>query len=207
MPICGRRPKECFDTFEKHIGPLIQGVLGRNTYVLFERIKGDEAKRSMKVKGARGADWVRLDSPSHGEVYLYLAQDLVAQQRPDGKAFELKTRQYWYWIYEQEPGPEDEALFRWENAPLAGKKHCKYHCHVGKTFKGGKQEAITLDRNGVKANLTRLHIPTGYVLIEYVLRFLIVDLGIKPACGEDRWEEVLSDSEDRFFKEFSPKST
>lgn len=206
MPICGRTPKECFDTFEKHIGPLILGILGRVAYVSFERVKGDEAKRTMRVKGAQGADWVRLDSASYGEVYLYLAQDLVAKRCGEGKAFQLKTRQYWYWIYEREPGPEDEALFRWENAPLAGKKHCKYHFHVGKIFKGDKQEAIDLDRNGAKTSLTRLHIPTGYVLIEYVLRFLMSDLGVKPACGEDSWEEVLSDSEDRFFNEFSPKS-
>lgn len=64
MPICGRTPKECFDTFEKRIGPLIVGVLGRIAYVSFERVKGDETKRTMRVKGAQCADWVRLVSAS-----------------------------------------------------------------------------------------------------------------------------------------------
>jgi hypothetical protein len=46
--------------------------------------------------------------------------------------------------------------------------------------------------------LNRLHTPTGFVLIEYVLRFLLTDLGVK-AASED-WE-VLAASESRFFTE------
>jgi hypothetical protein len=207
MPICGRKPRECFDTFADHIRPLIQSVLGPVVHVRFERLGSDENKRAMRLGGSESTDWVRLESATYGSIYLYLAQNLAANPSVGNKGFTLKTQQYWYRVFEREPGPEDEPLLRWENAPLEGKQHCKYHFHIGKVFKGDRQEPIELDRNGSKTILTRLHIPTGYVLIEYVLRFLISDLGVKPACGDDCWEDVLSQSQDRFFTEFSPKST
>jgi hypothetical protein len=49
-----------------------------------------------------------------------------------------------------------------------------------------------------------LHIPTGWALIEEVIRFLIHDLGMEPPCG-DRWPEILEESENKFFKEFTDK--
>lgn len=205
MTIRGRKPNECFDTFAEHIRPLIQRILGQVVHVRFERSNADENWRAMLVGGAENRDWVKLASASYGAIYLQLAQNLVTLPDVTNGGFELKTRQYWYRVFERDPSFEDEPLLRWENGPLEGKQHCKYHFHVGKVFKDGRQEPIELDRNGTKVNLTRLHIPTGYVLIEYVLRFLVSDLGVKPACGEDCWEDLLAKSEDRFFAEFSPK--
>jgi hypothetical protein len=41
-----------------------------------------------------------------------------------------------------------------------------------------------------------LHIPTGRVAFEEVVRLLIVDLGAQPR--ETDWETILRDSEERF---------
>ncbi len=207
MSICRRKPKECFDTFAEHIQPLIQNILGQTAHVRFQREDDSENIRAMRLVGPHSTDWVRLDSANDVAIYLHLAQNLEAEPCANPKGFKLRTRRYWYRVYEQEPGAEDEPIFRWENAPLEGKQHCKYHFHVGKVFRNGRQEPIEIDRNGTKLSLTRLHLPTGYVLIEYVLRFLISDLGVKPACGDDTWEGILSKSEARFFTEFSPKGS
>jgi hypothetical protein len=43
------------------------------------------------------------------------------------------------------------------------------------------------------------------VLIEYVLRFLLTDMVVKAAS--DDWEEVLEESEGRFFREFSGRTS
>jgi len=43
---------------------------------------------------------------------------------------------------------------------------------------------------------TKLHIPTGWVTIENVIRFLITDLGIPPLI--ETWEEELRESEEQF---------
>ena len=40
--------------------------------------------------------------------------------------------------------------------------------------------------------------------IEEVIRFLIVDLGMPPLCG-DEWPELLAESERKFFDEFTGK--
>jgi hypothetical protein len=160
----------------------------------------------MHLVGEGGKEWVRIKSRSYGDVYLTLAQLLVAAKPKGSKGYELRTEGYWYELYERDPGSEAQAIFRWENDLEPGKTYCKYHFHMGKVFGDGKQVPIELDRNGVKTSLTELHIPTGYVLIEYVLRFLVADLGVAPACGEG-WEDILRKSAKRFFHEFSPART
>jgi hypothetical protein len=41
-----------------------------------------------------------------------------------------------------------------------------------------------------------VHIPTGWVTVEEIIRFLISDLGVKPK--EQDWEKELRDSEELF---------
>ena len=50
-------------------------------------------------------------------------------------------------------------------------------------------------------DLNRLHLPTGWITIEEVLRFLIEDLGMKPPCG-DSWARRLAESERAFYERF-----
>jgi hypothetical protein len=52
-------------------------------------------------------------------------------------------------------------------------------------------------------DLNRVHIPTGWVLLEEVLRFLVIELGARPAQVE--WDSVLQKSESAFFTQFTSK--
>lgn len=53
-------------------------------------------------------------------------------------------------------------------------------------------------------DLDKVHLPTGWVTLEEVIRFLIAELGIEAPCGA-AWPEVLSESERAFFEEFTGK--
>jgi hypothetical protein len=48
----------------------------------------------------------------------------------------------------------------------------------------------------------KMHLRTGYLPIEEVLRFLIVDLGHRPPCGAT-WDQILEASKREFFEELS----
>jgi hypothetical protein len=43
---------------------------------------------------------------------------------------------------------------------------------------------------------SKLHIPTGWVTIESVSRFLLTDLKVQPLRAD--WEKILTDSEKQF---------
>ena len=55
--------------------------------------------------------------------------------------------------------------------------------------------------HGHAVPLNDLHLPTGYVAFEEVLRFCIVDLHVRP-LAED-WDQTLRNSYDRFKTEFT----
>ena len=59
-----------------------------------------------------------------------------------------------------------------------------------------------LVRDGDRTDLTMddLHLPTGYVPFEEILRFCIVDLGVKPLS--ENWNEILTESYRQFQAEF-----
>jgi hypothetical protein len=64
---------------------------------------------------------------------------------------------------------------------------------------------IPLGENGKESlDIEKFHLPTGWVLMEDVLRFLISELEVNPPCG-DSWPEVLEESRALFFTEFSVK--
>jgi hypothetical protein len=52
--------------------------------------------------------------------------------------------------------------------------------------------------------LDDVHLPSGWVTMEEVIRFLIVELGMKPPCGAS-WPAVLEESEAAFYEKFTSK--
>lgn len=56
------------------------------------------------------------------------------------------------------------------------------------------------NRDEIEANLQHWHPPTGWVTLEEVLRFCIVDLGVIPLS--DRWSQILRESDERFKADF-----
>jgi len=53
-----------------------------------------------------------------------------------------------------------------------------------------------LTMGGQERDLSRVHIPTGWVTVEELIRFLIYELGIQSRA--DDWDKILQDSETRF---------
>lgn len=93
----------------------------------------------------------------------------------------LVTVQYGYALAQ---GEEAEPLLRWEYVrdwpDSAKSRWCRHHLQGN--------VALNLGPDGVSLN--NLHLPTGYVTMEEVIRFCIVDLGVKPLSP--RWDHVLS---------------
>ena len=85
-------------------------------------------------------------------------------------------------------------MLRWEySADTADGRECRHHFHANAAIALGAGEL----------GLQRLHLPTGWVLIEHVLQFLFHDLDVKPKTEE--WPRLLRESVTKFYEEFSGK--
>lgn len=186
MPILCRTPEDCFETFEDHVAALVAKTLTRRHPFTIQGT-GD---RGILCFRAGGETAVPIKT-RFGHLYVSLAQALFAQA--EGKQFRLRTLAYWYRLLAK-PDPRTQALIRWEydsGAPADG--HCRHHVQMP-----------TVLPIGAGLDLDKAHVPTGWVTLEEVLRFLIVDLGVKPPCGS-KWPAILADSERAFFEEFTGK--
>jgi hypothetical protein len=124
----------------------------------------------------------------YGRMGLYVGQVLEAEPAADGLQ-RLRTVKYTYTV---SPSHDPEPIFRWEYVRNVGTaKWCRHH------LQGPVQ--VKLNRQTVELN--DLHLPTGYVPFEEILRFCIVDLGVKPLTPE--WDDVLRESYAKFRTEFT----
>jgi hypothetical protein len=88
---------------------------------------------------------------------------------------------------------------RWEYATAApgSSGPCRHHMQFGKM--------VAVQRFGSgQFDFTRFHMPTGWVTLEEVFRFLVHEFGVQPPCGV-RWPAVLRDSERAFYQNFTDK--
>lgn len=199
MPITGRTPDECFDRFVEHVGPLVSSMLPTKFPMRCPRPAKSlpQDRRVLSFASSQHADAVPLKTRL-GTAYLYMMQELLAARQSDG-SYRLRTVAYAYKLFAECPTLEDDAIVRWEyvSADPGHDGACRHHVQFGKI-------APTIPFGTGSFNLTRLHMPTGWVLMEEVFRFLVVELAVKPPC-EDRWPEVLRASEQAFFQGFTDK--
>jgi hypothetical protein len=192
VPITGRTPRECFNKFATHLRGLVARTLTEQHQLLLVR-HDDEA---MKLSFHQGDDPIAipLRTKHHGKVYFYVGQLLRVHPEP-GKKFRLSTHAYWYRL-QHSPDLKAQAAIRWEyeRELPPGKRHCRHHL----------QQSAQLTLGEGSLNLNKAHVPTGWVTIEEVIRFLIVDLGTKPPCGAD-WPRVLTASERSFYEDFTSR--
>jgi hypothetical protein len=127
-----------------------------------------------------------------GRLYFYLGQALEAVEE-EGR-FRLRTQKYWYRVQES-PDLADPAVFRWEyDAETPHDAHCRHHLQGDLDIPLGDGTLVLGDA----------HLPTGWVTMEEIIRFLIVDLDHRPPCGQD-WPGILQKSEEDFFERFTGK--
>lgn len=187
MPILGRSPEECFKEFRKHVGQLVAATLDKRSPVSGKQI-GDTNFTWSFSDGAA----VALSTKAHGKIFVYLSQALTAEKEQN--QYRLRTAQYWYRV-QATADPKEKADLRWEyNSETKRDVHCRNHAHVNAT--------VALGIGSI--NFNKIHLPTGWVTFEEVIRFLIHEFGVVPPCGQ-AWPKRLLASEKAFYEKFTSK--
>jgi hypothetical protein len=192
VPITARTAKQCFDQFVDHLRVLVAKTL---TTAHQLRVVVRDGETMAKLSFHQGLDPIAipLRTRDHGKVHFYVGQ--LLRVHPEGKKFRLSTHAYWYRL-QHAPDLKAQAAIRWEyeRELASGKLHCRHHL----------QQSAELSLGTGRLDLNKAHVPTGWVTIEEVIRFLIVELGVKPPCGSG-WSRVLAESERAFYEDFTSK--
>lgn len=189
MPITGKTHIEVARIFARHVNSVVARTVTQARVVAF--VGGGRSRTAPEIQIAfrQGAAATRaMIQTRFGRMGLYVGQ--VCEAVPVEKGLlRLRTLQYKYTIScEQSHDP----IFRWEyvRQPEPGEQWCRHHL----------QGPVPLLFNDVGVSMNELHLPTGYVPFEEVLRFCIVDLKVKPLT--DSWDEVLTESYEDFRGDF-----
>ena len=182
----GASPEEVFRKFKEHLdrllhktiteAPLVLLSVGASAFLQFQR-----SERPICV-------------PVGHRYHLYVGQTLQAA-REDGR-YRLRTLAYAYRIADG-PTFDDQCFFRWEYNAREHKQSLAPRHHLQLPATIGCFGNRVLDTN-------KLHIPTGWVTVEEVIRFLIHELRVKPRTH--KWDGDLLASE-RLFREWSGRAT
>jgi hypothetical protein len=192
MPIRERTARACVDVFVDHISELVAATIPTNN-TPFHSWRDDNDDFAI-VGFRRGAPASVPLETRFGRLHFYLSQAVDAAWEQEKHAFRLRTLRYWYRL-QTDPDPRSQALVRWEYDRRVEKtRHSRHHVQL----------PASLPAPDGELDLNKLHLPTGWVTIEAVIRFLIVDLGVHPPCGND-WADRVHASEQRFFQDFTGK--
>jgi len=175
----GRTPAAAVQLFCDHLNRLLNTTLTR-ARLGFAGEPGHRAVVDIRLK--EGVDsFVGLKTAGYGLVFLQLAQ-LVTTEAVGRRRHQLRTVRYRYSL---SGNPEHDALVRWDYSheqEHGFKPWCRHHI----------QGSLEVRLPGGVAHLNEFHLPTGYVVIEDIVRFCIVDLGVKPLSQD--WDDILRES-------------
>jgi hypothetical protein len=182
MTIRGRSLGEASRIFVDHINSVLHKTLTQTP--LSVEIAGSIAN----IRFRRGTHPATAQIRTrYGIVDLYIGQlcDTILGEQNDHV---LRTVSYRYALVFD---GRSEPLMRWEyvRTASADDRYCRHHLQ-------GSIELDVIDSDGRTASLQDWHLPTGSVSIEEVLRFCIVDLGVRPL--DEDWHDILRDSHARF---------
>jgi hypothetical protein len=165
--------RAAIETFKDHLNGLLARTITQTPLAALQ--VGSAATIEFRENGI--ARPIQID-----DIFLFVNQS-VRVTKEGKRRFRLKTLTYSYRIAD---GPaREDWLFRWEYVSRESEQgrglHPRHHCHL--PFDHGC--------------LTRkTHIPTGWVLLEEVIRFLIHELDVDPLTED--WDEILQESEEQF---------
>jgi hypothetical protein len=130
---------------------------------------------------------IRLRHEEGSPLLLYASQrfDVIEDERFPGE-WKARTHGYVYSTSVETPDEDEGAqeLLAWHWHPLTTPDRQQPHLHV------------RMDHPFLGVTLSRLHIPSGRVAFEEIVRLLITELHVQ--TNRDDWHEVLTDSEHRF---------
>ncbi|SRR6266511_5305527 len=189
MPIIEGNPRHAFEKFEVHMEAMVRSVLPMPAPTVLTLRWKDESGVLQFTKASIPTS-VPVDT-TLGELHLSIAQNLRAIR--EGPKYRLRTQRYAYKLLPSDD-PGAEALIRWEfDADTDDHAQCRNHLHLNASLPVGHG---TL-------HLSRAHVPTAWVLVEHVLRFLFHDLQVAPRTAD--WPTILRESETQFYEQFTSK--
>ena len=123
--------------------------------------------------------------PSEQSLWLSASQRfaIVEDERHKGE-WKARTLAYIYAIHCEPEINEESEILSWHWHPMTTPGRIEPHAHV------------RLNDLSLGISLSKLHIPTGRVSIEGVVRLLITDLMVEPERND--WADHLEASESRF---------
>jgi hypothetical protein len=194
MPIEGRHLREVSQILREHLNVLLSHTITRVPLIAYFDRGSTFTQLSFRHGGVPST--ITLHT-KFGSVDLFLAQMCDAIEGQHHRV-QLRTTKYRYTLT---PAGASEPAFRWEyeKFPSASSFWCRHHLQGPLPFQFGHSPTITLND---------LHLPTGWVTIEEVIRVCIVDLGVTPLetalenNGVPAWHARLQDSYERFKNEF-----
>lgn len=183
MPIRGGSLHQAAQTFCDHANRVLNRTVTRARLVVF----GVAPRVQVAFRQAGRPFKARLQT-CFGRMGLYLGQVCDSVVGPD----DLHTLRTIAYTYTLTPAGADEPILRWEyvRSPPPGAEWCRHHL----------QGPVDLEIRGIPVELNDLHLPTGYVTFEDVIRFCIVDLDVQPLHVD--WSAILRESYEQFRTEF-----
>lgn len=190
MPFEGRTLREANQSFKNHLNQLLSHTITRTPLIAMTEPRSGLATVSFRQGGVPGS--ARLHT-RFGMVDLYLGQVCDAIEAKHNQV-QLRTIKYQYKLA---PVGASEPIIRWEydRFPSGQGLWCRHHVQGPLNLEFGA---------GHSTSLNNLHLPTGQVPIEEVIRFCIVDLSVPPldsSEGEDSlpiWHQRLTNSRNLF---------
>lgn len=173
MPIEGRTLHEAVGKFRDHLNRVLAHTVTRTPLVAVS-LRGVH----LAFRQAGKPIEARL-STRFGPMGLYLGQ--ICESTASKGRHRLRTVGYRYTL---RLASASEPLLRWEyvKEPPPPGLWCRHHL----------QGDVPLRFGRVNRSLNDFHLPTGFVTIEEILRFCIVDLGVRPLSKN--WHKILQDS-------------
>jgi hypothetical protein len=171
--------------FADHLNTVLNRTVTRMRLVPL--VRGDSLMLGFRQAGSAT---VATLSSTFGPLELYLGQVCRATQAAPGE-YQLATVQYGYSI----GTPGSEPTVRWEYRRTRQQPDatwCRHHI----------QGPIDIPMGSGSLRLNNVHVPTGWVTVEEVLRFCLAELSVPP-LSED-WDRVLEASYKQFKTEFAP---
>jgi hypothetical protein len=180
MPIRGKSLSEVSRLFVNHLNTFLHSTITQTPLSL--ELLPDQGVANIRFRSGVQSSTAALRT-RYGPMALYIGQ-LCDSVVGDDRLHTLRTTSYRYALV---PTGHGQPLLRWEYVRFPGTTalYCRHH------FQG----PIRLDiagPDGTPAMLNDWHLPTGWVLMEEVLRFCIVDLAVTPLS--DNWDVVLRES-------------
>jgi len=166
MQIEGRTLREASHAYRENLNRLLVHTMTRTPLIAVNERNADVVRISFRRGGFSSTTTL---ASRYGPINLYLRQtlDAIEGQR---ERIRLRVIDYQYTIT---PLGADDPLFRWEfvRFPSSGSFWCRHHLQGPITINVGASNSV---------NLNDWHLPTGWVPIEEVIRFCIIDLGVPP---------------------------